>query len=128
MQIKRKNLSKELESAQNTLHSLRISLDDANVTIDGLRVELSDSRREREVLTKSVGERERSRAEQQLEALRHDLSSTVASWKNAEELRVEKDKAMYNIRQEIAREKERSGLLKSQVHLLENDYVHAYKN
>ena len=113
-------LTKELESAQNTTHALRISLDDANVTIDGLRVNLGDTRRERDTLTKSVGERERSRAEQQLSSLRADLSATVTSWKNAEEMRLEKDKAMHNIRQEIAREKERSGLLKSQVNLLEN--------
>jgi hypothetical protein len=118
-QSKEATLRREYEALENTTHSLRASLDDAKVAMDGLRLEVDQGARDREQsLTQSVS-LERSRAETQIKGLREDLESTVRSWRDGEQIRSDKDETIAHIRRDLAREKERGNLMKSQVGLLE---------
>ena len=120
VKMKLQTLSSEYEALKSTTHSLRVSLDDSHIVTDTLRLELEQSHRDRDNSAQASLLREQSRAEVQIQGLRSDLEQTVRSWRDSEQVRQDKDESLQHLRRELAREKERVHLLKSQVTLLED--------
>jgi len=117
--VQKETQKREMDAMNSTLQSLRHSLDDANLVIDNLREECADVRRRSEATGREIATQDKRRAELQLEALREELEQTMHSWKDAEAVRQDKDELTGHLRSDLARERERANLLKSQVHLME---------
>jgi hypothetical protein len=112
-------IQKQLDSARGSLQLQKKVNDDAVNELHRLRQECEELRAQNEKHKRDHAVQDNHFAELQLQSLKTELGQTVSDFRNAEKERGYKEGLIRGLQMDLAKEKERSSLLKTQVSLLE---------
>jgi chromosome segregation ATPase len=119
MKMSNETIALELTMAQERIAALSSSLRENSNTLESVRSDLLENRREIEQRNMQESSHRGSKAEEQIRLLRDDLNETMSSFHEAKLHKLKEQDDLMKVMRDLAREREKCGILQTQVHSLD---------